>query len=115
VGQAASETIHISTPLVRTPGGQIAQGEQFGIVEARVSAVLGPLMGKGLLRCDAKVMRGNPNVRVIAARLFLRVILHELDRVPFVSLRRLYYPCKSYFSRHKEISRLLARIFPRQT
>jgi SWI/SNF-related matrix-associated actin-dependent regulator of chromatin subfamily A3 len=58
----ATETIHIKTPSGKTPLGDSSQGEIFGVVEQKVATDLGPMLGKGLIRLDAKVRRGMPNV-----------------------------------------------------
>ena len=57
-----TETIHIKTPHIKSLTGEISQGEVFGVVEQKVAAHLGPMLGKGLIRLDAKVRRGMPNV-----------------------------------------------------
>jgi SWI/SNF-related matrix-associated actin-dependent regulator of chromatin subfamily A3 len=57
-----SETIHIQVPHTRTPNGEIIAGEAFGVVEQKVATSLGPMLGKGLIRLDAKVRKGPPNV-----------------------------------------------------
>lgn len=62
---ASQETIHILTPPMIKQGaapGQVSPGENFGVVEQKVASVLGPMLGKGLIRIDAKVRRGVPNV-----------------------------------------------------
>lgn len=58
----AEETIHIMTPPMRSSTGEVIPGENFGVVEQKVANVLGPMLGKGLIRIDAKVRRGVPNV-----------------------------------------------------
>jgi len=57
-----SETIHIKTPQGKGIKGEVIQGEAFGVVEQKVATSLGPMLGKGLIRLDAKVRRGQPNV-----------------------------------------------------
>ena len=59
-----TETIHIKTPHIKTLTGELSQGEAFGVVEQKVAAHLGPMLGKGLIRLDAQVRRGMPNVSV---------------------------------------------------
>lgn len=59
----AEETIHIKTPGGRNAAGEVTEGETFGVVEQRIATYLGPLMGRGLIRLDAKVRVGAPNVR----------------------------------------------------
>ncbi|KAI6162042.1 P-loop containing nucleoside triphosphate hydrolase protein [Pisolithus thermaeus] len=58
-----SETIHIKTPHIKG-SSEAPQGEVFGVVEQRVASHLGPMLGKGLIRLDAKVRRdqGNPPI-----------------------------------------------------
>ena len=59
-----TETIHIKTPHTKSPAGEVIQGEAFGVVEQKVASHLGPMLGKGLIRLDAKVRRGMPNVSI---------------------------------------------------
>jgi SWI/SNF-related matrix-associated actin-dependent regulator of chromatin subfamily A3 len=64
------ETIHILTPQTKVgegPDEKVYGGENFGVVEQKVATVLGPMLGKGLIRVDAKVRRGMPNVRVFSS------------------------------------------------
>jgi hypothetical protein len=56
------ETIHIKTPGTRVPGSDNIEGENFAVVEQKVATFLGPMLGKGLIRLDAKVRKGLPNV-----------------------------------------------------
>lgn len=58
----STETIHIKTPQIRSPSGEVSPGDAFGVVEQKVASHLGPMLGKGLIRLDAKVRRGMPNV-----------------------------------------------------
>lgn len=58
-----TETIHIRTPNITTPSGEVLPGENFAVVEQKVATLLGPMLGKGLIRLDGKVRRGQPNVR----------------------------------------------------
>lgn len=57
-----SETIHIKAPHERGPHGETIAGEGFGVVEQKVATSLGPMLGKGLIRLDAKVRKGQANV-----------------------------------------------------
>lgn len=59
-----SETIHIKVPPGRATGGDSFVGEGFGVVAQKVATALGPMLGKGLIRLDAKVRKGLPNVSV---------------------------------------------------
>ena len=61
------ETIQILTPQTKFGEGadeKVYGGENFGVVEQKVATVLGPMLGKGLIRVDAKIRRGVPNVGV---------------------------------------------------
>lgn len=58
-----AETIHIKAPQGRAPNGEQFLGEAFGVIEQKVATALGPMLGKGLIRLDAKVRKGPPNVR----------------------------------------------------
>lgn len=57
-----SETIHIKAPQMRGPNGEISAGDAFGVIEQKVATSLGPMLGKGLIRLDAKVRKGPQNV-----------------------------------------------------
>lgn len=57
-----SDTIHIKTPTSRSANGDMVPGEQFGVVEQKVATSLGPMLGKGLIRLDAKIKKGKPGV-----------------------------------------------------
>lgn len=52
------ETIHLFEPSTRAPNGENIQGERFGVIEQKVATFVGPMLGKGLIRLDAKVKRG---------------------------------------------------------
>lgn len=56
------ETIHLKTPGSRGPGGEPVEGMNFAYVEQKVASYLGPMLGKGLIRLDAKVRKGPPEV-----------------------------------------------------
>ena len=56
------DTIHIKSPHIRGPNGETISGENFGVVEQKVADSLGPMLGKGLIRLDAKIRKGPPNV-----------------------------------------------------
>ncbi|KAM6498452.1 SNF2 family N-terminal domain containing protein [Amanita muscaria] len=66
-----TETIHIISPNVRVPSGDILPGEVFGVVEQKVATALGPMMGKGLIRLEAKVQRGNAGSPILPLRLLV--------------------------------------------
>ncbi|KAI0322699.1 SNF2 family N-terminal domain-containing protein [Amylostereum chailletii] len=56
------DTIHILTPARK---GDSQPGENFGIVEQKVSSILGPMLSKGLIRLDTRVKRGMPNLPIL--------------------------------------------------
>jgi SWI/SNF-related matrix-associated actin-dependent regulator of chromatin subfamily A3 len=56
------DTIHIRTPTSKGTLGETLGGETFGVVEQKIASILGPMLGKGLIRLDAKVRKGLPNV-----------------------------------------------------
>ncbi|THH02609.1 hypothetical protein EW026_g285 [Hermanssonia centrifuga] len=66
-----SETIHIRTPNTNSPSGEGTQGENFGVVEQKVATFLGPMLGKGLIRLDGKVRRGQPNLPILPLTLLV--------------------------------------------
>ncbi len=59
----SEDTVSINTPNKRTPHGEIHPGENFAVIERRVASVLGPMLGKGLIRVDSRIRRGNRHVR----------------------------------------------------
>ncbi|KAI0347820.1 hypothetical protein BDW22DRAFT_1384725 [Trametopsis cervina] len=66
-----TETIHIRTPNVTNPAGEAVTGENFGVVEQKVASLLGPMLGKGLIRLDGKVRRGQPNLPILPLTLLV--------------------------------------------
>ncbi|OCH94709.1 hypothetical protein OBBRIDRAFT_722057 [Obba rivulosa] len=65
------ETIHIKTPSMKTSDGEIVPGENFGVVEQKVATYLGPMFGKGLIRLEAKVRRGQPNLPILPLQILV--------------------------------------------
>jgi len=61
----SEDTISIRTPNKRGPHGEIHPGENFAVVEQKVASVLGPMLGKGLIRVESRIRRGNRHVRTI--------------------------------------------------
>lgn len=59
---SGQDTIHIRTPTSRGTLGESLGGETFGVVEQKVASTVGPMLGKGLIRLEAKVRKGLPNV-----------------------------------------------------
>ncbi|KAF8578440.1 hypothetical protein K439DRAFT_1528852 [Ramaria rubella] len=53
------------------PDEKVVGGDNFGVVEQKVATVLGPMLGKGLIRVDAKVRRGMPNLPILPLHLLL--------------------------------------------
>lgn len=51
------ETIHIKAPDCKLPTGELQPGEKFAVFEQRVATIIGPMLGKGLIRVDAKVRK----------------------------------------------------------
>lgn len=66
-----TETIHIRTPNMTSPTGEVVPGENFAVVEQKAATILGPMLGKGLIRLDGRVRRGQPNVRILIVYLIL--------------------------------------------
>ncbi|KAF8499268.1 P-loop containing nucleoside triphosphate hydrolase protein [Russula emetica] len=59
------DTVSIRTPNKRTPHGEIHPGENFAVIERRVASVLGPMLGKGLIRVDSRIRRGSRHLPVL--------------------------------------------------
>ena len=85
----SEDTLSIRTPNKRTPHGEIHPGENFAVIERRVASVLGPMLGKGLIRVDSRIRRGNRHVRSILFPAFpsCKFILHSYR---FFRLKSLY-------------------------
>ncbi|KAJ7102102.1 SNF2 family N-terminal domain-containing protein [Mycena belliarum] len=66
-----AETIHIKAPQGRAPNGEQFLGEAFGVVEQKVATALGPMLGKGLIRLDAKVRKGPPNLPILPLQMLV--------------------------------------------
>ncbi|KAJ7596860.1 SNF2 family DNA-dependent ATPase [Mycena floridula] len=66
-----SETIHIKTPGGKAGNGQVLEGEPFGVVEQKVANYLGSMLGKGLIRLDAKVRKGLPNLPILPLQMLV--------------------------------------------
>ena len=56
------DTIHIRTPTSKGTLGEPLGGETFGVVEQKIASIVGPMLGKGLIRLEGKVRKGMPNV-----------------------------------------------------
>ncbi|KAA1467896.1 hypothetical protein DENSPDRAFT_833051 [Dentipellis sp. KUC8613] len=67
----SEDTIHIKTPSTRTAAGESHPGDPFGVVEQKVASALGPMLGKGLIRLDAKVRRGLPNLPILPLQMLV--------------------------------------------
>jgi SWI/SNF-related matrix-associated actin-dependent regulator of chromatin subfamily A3 len=57
-----SENIHIKVPTVQD--GKVVAGEAFAVVDRKVSSQLGGMLGRGLIKVDAKIQKGSAAVRV---------------------------------------------------
>ncbi|KAJ7169713.1 SNF2 family DNA-dependent ATPase [Mycena filopes] len=66
-----AETIHIKAPQGRAPNGEQFLGEAFGVVEQKVATALGPMLGKGLIRLDAKVRKGQANLPILPLQMLV--------------------------------------------
>ncbi|KAH8998822.1 SNF2 family N-terminal domain-containing protein [Lactarius hatsudake] len=61
----SEDTVHIKTPNRRGPHGEIHPGEDFAIVEQKVASILGPMLGKGLIRVDSRIRKGSRHLPVL--------------------------------------------------
>ncbi|KAJ6475543.1 SNF2 family N-terminal domain-containing protein [Mycena sanguinolenta] len=64
-----AETIHIKAPRGRAANSEQFLGEAFG--EQKVATALGPMFGKGLIRLDAKVRKGPPNLPTLPLQMLV--------------------------------------------
>ncbi|KAF8167732.1 SNF2 family DNA-dependent ATPase [Crassisporium funariophilum] len=67
----AKETIHIRAPHSRGPNGESISGEGFGVVEQKVADSLGPMLGKGLIRLDAKIRKGPATLPILPLQMLV--------------------------------------------
>ncbi len=64
--RSPTENINVRPPSCKTPTGEVIPGEVFAVVEQKVATPLGPMLGKGLIRLDAKIRRShNVSTRVV--------------------------------------------------
>ncbi|EIW64254.1 uncharacterized protein TRAVEDRAFT_33062 [Trametes versicolor FP-101664 SS1] len=54
-----TENINVRPPSCKSPTGEVIPGEVFAVVEQKVATPLGPMLGKGLIRLDAKIRRSH--------------------------------------------------------
>ena len=104
------ETIHILTPQTKYGDGadeKLFGGDNFGVVEQRVATVLGPMLGKGLIRVDAKIRRGIPNVSIDSSRVFEHDTIYFSVAYPPVT-SSLVHPQ----GQHSDCVYLFAEFFP---
>jgi SWI/SNF-related matrix-associated actin-dependent regulator of chromatin subfamily A3 len=59
----SEDIIQIRTPNKKSLQGEIYPGENFAVVEQRASSILGPMLGKSLIRLDSRIRRGIRHVR----------------------------------------------------
>ncbi|KAI0361389.1 hypothetical protein OH77DRAFT_1417643 [Trametes cingulata] len=77
----ASETINVRPPSCKAPSGEIIPGETFAVVEQKVATPLGPMLGKGLIRLDAKICR-NRNLPILQLQM---LVYTPKGNIPVVS------------------------------
>ncbi|KAG6830298.1 hypothetical protein H0H92_001376 [Tricholoma furcatifolium] len=53
--EGLDSTVNIKVPNTRGPNGEQISGETFGVVEQKVATSIGPMLGKGLIRVDARL------------------------------------------------------------
>ncbi|KAI0639627.1 SNF2 family N-terminal domain-containing protein [Trametes polyzona] len=77
----ASENINVRPPSCKTPNGEVVPGEVFAVVEQKVATPLGPMLGKGLIRLDAKIRRTR-NVPILQMQM---LVYTPKGNIPVVS------------------------------
>jgi hypothetical protein len=85
----SEDTIQIRTPNKRTSQGEMLPGENFAVVERRAASTLAPMLGKGLIRLDSRIRRGNRHVRTFTV-LKISSCKPESHSSLFSHLRSLY-------------------------
>ncbi|CDO72991.1 hypothetical protein BN946_scf185007.g45 [Trametes cinnabarina] len=78
----SSETINVRPPSMKAPTGEVIPGETFAVVEQKVATPLGPMLGKGLIRLDAKIRRGNRNLPILQLQM---LVYTPKGNIPVVS------------------------------
>ncbi|KZV77672.1 hypothetical protein PENSPDRAFT_567952 [Peniophora sp. CONT] len=76
---SGQDTIHVTTPPVK---GAPTTTNKFAVVESRVALVLGPMMGKGLIRLDGKVKRAHPGSNMLPLEM---LVFTPKGNIPIVS------------------------------
>ncbi|KAI0830531.1 SNF2 family N-terminal domain-containing protein [Trametes gibbosa] len=79
--KGASENINVRPPSVKTSTGEVIPGEVFAVVEQKVATPLGPMLGKGLIRLDAKIRR-NRNLPILQMQM---LVYTPKGNIPVVS------------------------------
>ncbi|GJJ09857.1 hypothetical protein Clacol_004081 [Clathrus columnatus] len=81
------ETIHIAIPPLKPEDGteDRSYGENFGVVEQKVANIIGPMLGKGLIKVEAHVKRGPPNgnITLVSQHLHSASLLLDHPEPPF--------------------------------
>ncbi|KAH9898181.1 SNF2 family N-terminal domain-containing protein [Cubamyces lactineus] len=67
----SSETINVRPPSSKAPTGEVIPGETFAVVEQKVATPLGPMLGKGLIRLDAKIRRGGRHLPILQLQMLV--------------------------------------------
>ncbi|KAI0778401.1 SNF2 family N-terminal domain-containing protein [Trametes elegans] len=78
----SSETINVRPPSRKAPTGEIIPGETFAVVEQKVATPLGPMLGKGLIRLDAKIRKVNRTVPILQLQM---LVYTPKGNIPVVS------------------------------
>ncbi|PPQ62972.1 hypothetical protein CVT24_006078 [Panaeolus cyanescens] len=69
--KASKDTIHVKSPHLRGLNGETLASENFGVIEQKVSDSLGPMLGKGLIRLDAKIRKGPGNLPILPLQMLV--------------------------------------------
>jgi hypothetical protein len=91
------DTIHIKSPNLKSPNGEIIPGDTLGVVEQKVASSLGPMLGKGLIRIDGKVRRGMPNVRLMSQAQSISLLTIRYDSFRSYLCRCSFIPLKGTY------------------
>jgi len=87
------ETIHIRTPSGSFPTGESTSSKGFAVVEQRVADFLGPILGKGLIRLDAKIRKSTGQVRQPHIYIQQWILIPSI-KLPMLTLQMLVYTPK---------------------
>ncbi|KAF5374992.1 hypothetical protein D9758_000446 [Tetrapyrgos nigripes] len=65
----STEEIHIRVPTVQDD--KVVAGDQFAVVDRKVSSHLGGMLGRGLIKIDAKIQKGPARIPILPLKMLI--------------------------------------------